>query len=380
MLLVRELNFGGCERDLSRIARGLDRTVFTPHVGCFVPDGMRAKEISQAGVPILQLPVKSFKDSSWLKGIFELRRYCRQHGIRLIHAFDTPTDSFLLPTVLWPGKPKLLLSHFWYRSMWDPLYQRLLRYSDHVADRLIVNSDAVRRELIDVEKRDERNIWLCYNGVDSNEFHARDRKRMAPLDENGGPVIGSLCVLREEKKLEWLIEAAARLQQRGEQFQLLLVGSGPHEASLHKEAAAKLKPGSFHFVPQQSSVGPWLRAMDIYVSTSRIESFPNGVLEALTCGCSVVATRVGGVPEMVSDGENGLLFEPGDIDTLTTKLSSLLTNDDYRRRLQTRAAQEAPERFSMEYNVQRTSDIYLSMLEGSTTPRLPVNYRPTALS
>src|SRR5687768_794248 len=97
LLIVRELDLGGSERQLAEIARALDRTRFEPHVGCFRPDGIRGRELRDAGVPIVRFAVHSFRHPSVLAAARHLARYVREHGIRLVHSFDVPSTLFMVP-------------------------------------------------------------------------------------------------------------------------------------------------------------------------------------------------------------------------------------------------------------------------------------------
>src|SRR5215213_8618457 len=90
LLMVRELGIGGCENDLTKIATGLDRGRFEPHVGCLHPNGLRLPQLRAAGVPILDLPVRGMFSRSWLSGAKKLAGYIRAHRIQLVHTFDAP--------------------------------------------------------------------------------------------------------------------------------------------------------------------------------------------------------------------------------------------------------------------------------------------------
>src|SRR5579871_4870311 len=94
LLMTQSLDLGGSERQMTQIARSLDRSQFLPHVGCFKPGGMRDRELRAAGVPVIQFPVTSFKNFSVLTGARMLRQYIREHQIGLVHAFDTPSNLF----------------------------------------------------------------------------------------------------------------------------------------------------------------------------------------------------------------------------------------------------------------------------------------------
>src|SRR5882757_10038831 len=97
MLLARELGLGGTERQLAETALALDRAQFEPHVGCFTGGGFRAHDLREAGVPILELGVRSLVSASALAGACRMGRYLAQHRIRLVHAFDVPLDLFAVP-------------------------------------------------------------------------------------------------------------------------------------------------------------------------------------------------------------------------------------------------------------------------------------------
>src|SRR5580765_2731200 len=92
LLMARELGLGGSERQLAEIALALDRDRFDPHVGCFTAVGFRAQELRDAGVPILELGVRSLVSGSAFSGAWRMGRYLRRHRIRLVHAFDVPLD------------------------------------------------------------------------------------------------------------------------------------------------------------------------------------------------------------------------------------------------------------------------------------------------
>src|SRR5215510_12205577 len=97
MLMIRELGLGGSERQLSVMARSLDRSRFAPHVGCFRPEGLRRKELDDAGVPVVRFPVDSFRSPGIVPAAFAFHRYIRRHGIRLVHSFDLPSCLFAIP-------------------------------------------------------------------------------------------------------------------------------------------------------------------------------------------------------------------------------------------------------------------------------------------
>jgi len=365
--MVRELGIGGCERDLTRVAKGLDRARFQPHVGFLYPGGMRAPELQVAGVPVVHIPIRSLYSPASIGVRRQLRRYILEHGIQLIHTFDVPTDLVAIP-VGWLSRVRVLIkSHLWFSNMVPRNYRALMAVTSRIADAVIVNSQAAERDLIQNFPAAKNKARLCYNGVETQVFSPDGSDR---LEETGNSsiLIGTACALRPEKRLDWLLEAYARVRGLGPGIRLLVVGSGSMGEQLEQQRRRLGIVGDSHFEPATMEVAPWLRSMDIFVLSSESESFPNALLEAMACGCCVIGSNVGGVPELIRHGQNGLLFEPGNIDDLAAQLTLAIRNEDVRRSLGAAAARTAREEFSAEINVRRTEEIYESLLR-KTAPK-----------
>src|SRR5689334_6877076 len=160
LLMVRSLEHGGCERDLTKLALHLNRDRFEPHVAVF-RDGFRRRELEAGGVPILDLPVTSFGNRSAWQGFRELGRYLRAHNIRLIQAFDVPTDIFGAPAARWFDVP-IVTSQLSYRNLVSRGTRAALRLSDMLSKRVVVNSRAVGESLQREFGLAEDKIYLCY--------------------------------------------------------------------------------------------------------------------------------------------------------------------------------------------------------------------------
>jgi glycosyltransferase involved in cell wall biosynthesis len=143
---------------------------------------------------------------------------------------------------------------------------------------------------------------------------------------------------------------------------LLLVGSGPELPKLQANASRLGIQEDCIFLPAVSDVAPFLHAIDIFVSCSYSEAFSNSLLEAMACGCCVVGSRVGGTPELIAEGERGLLFESGNVDELAGKLTMLIEDVSLRKRLAASAAEFAARDLNMDRAIQCMSGIYETML------------------
>ena len=368
LLMVRELTIGGCERDLTKLAKHLNRAQFTPHVGCFHPDGYRADELREAGIPIVVFPVRSFYSYSALRAARLMRSFLHDRQIQVVHPFDVPTDIFAVPVAYFCRVPAILSCQLSFRNMYTPLYRRALKWIDPLADRIVVNSNAVRQDLITGEGLRPERVSLCYNGVDTDIFFPVPAGQR-PSVPGASLVIGSLCVLREEKRLDLLLAAFAKIRHLRLGMKLLIVGSGPMLETLETQSRELGIRADCVFEPAQSDVATWFQRMDIFVTPSRSESFPNALLEAMACGCAPVGSKVGGIPELIEHGRNGFVFESGSVEDLSAQLEQLVASDALRKEFGAAAAETARARFSMEVHVKTTQDLYRELLEHKGTAR-----------
>ncbi len=341
MLTVRELGSGGIERDVAKLALALPPDEFTPYVAAYKPEGPRYEELKRAGVPIVHMDLSSLASMKALRAAVQLRAMIRQKEIEVVHAL-------------------VLSSMLGSRSLLDEKSQKQLKFTDRLVDAVVVNCEAMRRDLVDDWSVPAQRIELCYNGVDTSEFYTDASARLPEFADC--LVIGAVCVLRAEKNLTLLQEAFANVRHLAANPRLLLVGSGPELEKLKANARRLNIDAQSVFHPATPSVAAFLRSLDIFVSCSYSEAFSNAILEAMACGVCVVGSRVGGTPELIKDGERGLLFVSNDVGDLADKLSRLMVDERLRAQLGKRAAEFAATELSMTRNVQRNSEIYRKFL------------------
>ena len=359
LLMVRELGIGGTERQLVETARFLRRDRFAPHVGCFVPRGLRRSDLALAGVPVLHLRAQSFKSPAILRAGLQLIRYIRENDIQIVHSFDAPLNLFAVPIARLAGAPTVISSQRGHRDLTGPRVKRLLRMTDRIAQAVIVNCESMRRYLIEEEGVAENKVRLCYNGIDIDSY--RRKTIAAPFP--GRLVIGSVGALRPEKGIDTLIRAFAKLGGLG--AKLAIVGSGPEEGRLRALSSQLGVEGDCHFEPATTQVAEWLSGIDIFVLPSRSEALSNALMEAMACRCCPIASRVGGNPELVDHARNGLLFRVDDVAELASQLRELLTDDDRRKRLAAAASETIRSRFTFAQAASAMQEIYESVLSAT---------------
>jgi len=362
LLMARELGLGGTERQLAETALCLDRRRFEPHVGCFSAGGVRERELRQAGIPVVEFPVRSLISSSALSGAVHMGRYLADRGIRLVHAFDVPADLFCVPLARLFRTPVVLSSQRAHRALTPGARRHLLRLTDRMVDGIVVNCQSVARELASQDGVPQPLLHLVYNGINTGIFCPQGAAAELPWPD-AASVIGVVCALRPEKGLHLLLEAFAQVRAGRPGARLLIVGSGPMLLELEGRAASLNLGGSCRFQSAGRNVAEWLRVMDIFVLPSLSEALSNSLMEAMACGCCAIASDTGGNPELVRDGETGLLFPAGDAVSLAASLRRLLDDAEERRRLGENAARLMRDRFSRETAAQAMGAIYIKHLE-----------------
>jgi glycosyltransferase involved in cell wall biosynthesis len=221
-----------------------------------------------------------------------------------------------------------------------------------------VNCCAVQEDLIREEDVPRSKVRLCYNGIDWEKFQLASPCAIRHNLPQNSLVVGCVSVLRQEKHLDLLLAAVASLVPSLPELQLMLVGNGPEEDFL-RERAREL--GILHrclFHPAEKDVGPWLKSIDIFVLPSLTEALSNSLMEAMASGCSIIASNVGGNPELVSHGETGMLFKSNDAQSLAATTRLVARNPNLRRRLACNAQALIRENFRLEQSAGRMAEIY----------------------
>ena len=245
----------------------------------------------------------------------------------LVHA-HYGFHSALLPA-LFKRKPLVITFHGG-DALDDPqvckVYRFLQRFVVARADRLIAVSREVAQVLVSDLGADPAKISVITCGVDSSVFYPCDKqacRRLAGIspDKKVAVFVGSDAKHKERKGIDVLCRAAASLPE----VEFLIISDGMLDHY----------PSNFRLLgPQHNSLIPqWLCAADVFVLPSRSEGTPVVILEALSCGLPVIASRVGGIPEVIRDGENGFLVEPGNAEMLVDRLRCILGDPDGAREM-----------------------------------------------
>lgn len=209
-------------------------------------------------------------------------------------------------------------------------------------------------------------VDIVLNGVDVRHF-AGERIDGSQVRRNLGipadaPVVGTVAVFRPQKALDDWLEAACQIHDRFPEVHFLLVGDGPLRMELTDQSRSIGLAEVVHFTGLQTDVRPHLAAMDVFMLSSIFEGLPVALLEAMAMRCAVVATAVGGIPEVVQHGENGSLVEPRKPTALADSVIELLASQERARRFGEKARHTIAEGFSLQRMTREIEAIYLEVL------------------
>lgn len=236
------------------------------------------------------------------------------------------------------------------------LFKNLVRYNLKKADYITATSQALTRETM---LYTEKKVHTIPFGIDTSRFF-----KYGKADKNK-VTIGIVKSLEEVYGIRYLIEAFGRVHSRHKNTELLIVGSGSKHKEM-QELSRKLNlEGNVIFagkVPNEE-VPLYLNKMDIFVMPSIKESFGVAALEAQACEVPVIASNVGGIPEVVVDNHTGFLVEPSDIDILSEKIEKLVLGQDLREAMGRNGRVFVEEKYSWDKNVMDMYNLYREIIE-----------------
>ena len=185
------------------------------------------------------------------------------------------------------------------------------------------------------------------------------REELAP---NGEKLLTHVSNFRAVKRPIDCVEIFAKVKEQGENARLVMVGDGPERSATYYRAEQLNVLDDVIFVGKQANISDYLGVSDIFMLPSELESFGLAALEAQACELPVVATRIGGIPEVVNDGETGYLSDVGDIEKMTRDTLTLLRDEDRIRTFGQRGREVAVERYSTEKIIPQYIAFYESVV------------------
>lgn len=357
------LNIGGAEKHAILLASRLRQRGFDAGFLTIFEEGELAESVYQAGTPLECLGEKN----PWSVGtMFRIFSWLRHRHVDILHAYLFGFHLFAaLPARLL--KVPVILSSRRELAHWQRRKHLVVENLGNLfADGVVACSHAVRQWTLEREKIDPRKIHVIHNGVDLVRFHSRGKaaevRREFGIPENA-PLVGTVANFSEEKGYPYFLAACACIAGKFPEARFLIVGSGPYEAQVRSEVGSMPIREKIIFTGSRTDIPELLCALDLFVLASVAEGFPNVLLEAMAVAKPVVATSVGGIPELVDSGRDGVLVPARDSRALAEGVAELLGDPQKAAQMGRRARQKIEERFSIDLMVENYARYYRQWLE-----------------
>ena len=343
-LVINDLQRAGAETQLVRLAAGLPRDRWEPRVVLIKQRNEFEEPLRAAGVPVTALAQRGSWDVAVAARLYAL---LRREQPDVVHSFLFFASLVAAPAARLAGVPAIVVSQRCsYEATLSPFWRGVARRVHRLAQRVVVNSDAARREELAAGFSD-RHVTHIPNGIDVPAVAAPALASREALGLPASPLVVCVGRFSPEKRHQDLVDAWTLVRQRAPDAMLALVGDGPLRAEIEASVAQKGLAGAVRFCGFQADAAPYIAAADIVVVCSSTEGMPNAVLEAMAHGRCVVATRVGGIPELVVDGETGQLVPPLDVPALARAIADLLGDAARREAYGAAGRARVRERFAM---------------------------------
>lgn len=363
---TKSFHIGGTEVQVVELLRGLPSS-YRVQVAVLQDVGPLLSAVRQLGhVPeVFPLNGSLARPNSVLQ-VARLAHWLRRERVELVHAHDFYSTMMVVPAAKLVGTKvivgRLDLAH-WHGKARRAVLNGLTQMADHV----VANAEAIRRMLMEAEGMSAERVSVIPNGLDLARFDARVRAGLsAPLPDTGGaPVVVHVANMNHPvKRQEDLFQALALLRREGRVLHAFLVGDGPRRPELERMVGELGLADTVHFLRHRTDVPALYARADFGVLCSSAEGLSNAVMEGMAAGLPMVVTRVGGNPELVADGERGLVVPPHQPVALCEAFRRLLADRELGRRMGAEARAFVERELSLERMVRRHDALYRRVTRG----------------
>lgn len=361
LFIIKPERSAGADMVLLEAATRLDSERFRVFTGLLTPD---REHLIPPHLTPLDFNLPGLNGWVWLRFFLHLGWLLRRHRIQIIHTNSyVPGNYARLAAALL--RVPIIIDHWHGFSRFSRKRRFICRLLARVTDLSLAVSQGVKDYLVEQIGLDPAKVRVMHNGVDLARIH-RHRPRAEVRRElglaEGVQAVGLVARLDHwGKGHREFFTALANLKDRYP-VEGLIIGGGRREAEMRHLAAEMGLTGRVHFLGQRDDVPDLLAALDIFVLPSHSEGVSLALLEAMAAGLPVIASRVGGLPEVVTDGDNGLLIPPKDPEALAAALARLLDNPALAQKLGENARRQVQENFSLDRLGREINEIYRELL------------------
>lgn len=361
LYVITALGIGGAEKLLLSIIQKLDLKTFVPVVISLYNDCTLYKDFKKTGARIFCLNY-SKKYSPFI--ILKLLRIMRFEKPDIVHT-HLPHATIWGRIAARLSGIKTVFSTEHNLSVWKRkrfFFYLLYKVTCKWNFKIIAVSKAIKKKIAKEFSVPEQKIVVVYNGIDTIEY---DDSIKCPEDliKLTRPIIGTVGRLHKIKGHSYLVKAFSKVVQQYPTAHLLIVGDGDQRQNLEKQIIELELNNSVHLLGSRSDVRAILQLIDIFVFPSLEEGLGIALIEACAAGKPYVATNVGGIPEIIKDGENGFLVSPSDSVALGEKIIQLLKDKEQYKKLASYNQQVIKRKFNIHDKVKTLEQLYLQSLK-----------------
>lgn len=380
--VIGTLAIGGAERYLVETATRLNTDRFIPQIYCLFGDGPLKSQAERQGVPVQSFHIKKAEYALdylpfWrVRAFFALYRYLWRERPDIVHCYMYKPSIYGGIAAKLAGVPFLITQRtsLGYFKEGHPWYQRVQNLINRFTDRVITDSEAVKKNVVQQEQINPDHIVVIHSGVDIRQFHYQGNqaeaisRRAAFKLQLGIPekslVIGMVANIRRLKGYAEFILAASEIQREYPDARFLCIGKDlGFQAELQTQIHQLGLDRSVIFTGEVQNVARVLDIFDILVVASHTEGSSIAAREGMAAGKAVVATSVGGIPEAVVHEQTGLLVPPQNSDALAQAILCLLHDPVYANRLGQNGRARIETLFSIESTVANIERLYESLCQ-----------------
>lgn len=359
-VLVLESIFhaGGIEALAYSILKRFDKERFNVVLCTLYQPGPMGEPFMKDGYPFYHDLIKNKYDIS---AFFKLRKIIRERNIDVIYLVTQPLTLFWgfiaaklcrVSVVCLIGNTVDMSEHIKLN-----IYKLILPY----VDKVVAQANMQKRHWVEHVGIPERLVSVIYNGISEEQFNIevdRDEKLRSLGIDPSKKVVGIVGRMVELKGVDIFLRAAKRVISTGAQVHFLVVGGGPELTALKTLAGELGINDSVAILGFRDDLHELVPVFDLAIISSRTEAFPMVMLEYMACAKPVVATRVGSIPEIMTDGVTGLLIDPDDPKILAEKIGFLLNNSKYADKLGCEGQKMINNKFRIESTVKKTEELF----------------------
>jgi len=364
VFLITDLMVGGAEKALVRTAIGLSKSNYDVSVMYLYGKAPLAETLKNAGVPVTNLNMRIKWDVSVLLKLYKL---FRKEKPQILHTYMFHAD--LLGRLIGRlAHVPIIISSRRNIEIGGQIRETINRLTVHLSDATTAVCDNVRQAEIKRSRAKPEKVFRIYNGVEIENFKQVESRKTEKLkkDLGIGPddvVIGTVGRFLEKKGHPFLIRAMHKIISKFPGTKLLLVGYGRLQSRLERKVNNSGLSEKVIFTGSCSDISEMLSVFDVFILPSLWEGMPNAVLEAMAAGLPVVSTAVGGTPEVIKDGETGLLVPAGDSEALADGVINLLKDPERAKKMGATGRDRVEKIFTRSRMIADTEALYEKLVQ-----------------